>query len=31
MAPWVKNPTNIRKVVGLFPGLTRWVKGLMLL
>ena len=27
----VTNPTSIREDVGLFPGLTQWVKGPVLL
>ena len=28
---WVKNPTSIHEDVGSTPGLTQWVKDLMLL
>ena len=31
VAQWVKDPTNIHKDVGLFPGLTQWVKNTVLL
>ena len=27
---WVKNPTSIREDVGSIPGLSQWVKDLML-
>ena len=30
MAQWVKNPTNSHEDVGLIPGLTLWVKDLVL-
>ena len=28
---WIKNPTSILEVVGLIPGLTEWIKELVLL
>ena len=30
MAHWVKNPTSIQEDMGAIPGLTQWVKDLML-
>ena len=31
MAPWLTNPTRNHKVSGSIPGLTEWVKDLVLL
>ena len=31
MAQWIKNPTGIHVYAGLIPGLTQWVKDLVLL
>ena len=31
MAQWLTNPTGIHEATGLTPGLTQWVKDLVLL